>query len=198
MNFKAICLGLITLLSAIDVFSQSDCKSEWRRLVLEKKYQRRPELGSCVDTVEAIRSLLKFENDSNVNSAFLGYTDYLPMYKSDEEIFEMEKEHDRIHNKQMAVSNQLAALYIISALYYGNYRFCSRIALYDPKKNKVITNLEYVYKGESSEHYKIVDDKVIRNIYKKTNKWLKLLDTQSLKDLREKNIPPPLNGLKWN
>lgn len=177
--------------------AQSDCQAEWNRFLLERESQRNSVIMKCTDTVAAIRFLLKFEGDTKINYAFWGLTDFLPMYKSDKDISNMEISQDRISIQNLAVTNQVAALYLISALYYDNYKFCSRVALYDKKNKKVITNLEYVYKGEATEYHKIIDGKVIKKSYRKTKKWLKLVEQKGLFYVRKKGIAPPLNGLTW-
>jgi hypothetical protein len=131
------------ILVSESVSSQSICEDEWKSLVLNRETQRTMNQFECKDTILAIKTLLSFEGDTRLNFAFSYYfTADLPMFKTDEQIRESLTGMDRCFSLK-SVTNQFAALYVISALYYNDFSFCSHMFLWD-KRGKKITNLRSV------------------------------------------------------
>lgn len=96
-------------------------------------------------------------------------------------------------------TNQFIALYLISVIYYENIEFCTKIEIeYTDSKNRVCrtTNLKRIFRnkmnGDSYMKYKIVDRKIIANLYGYYKKWYKEAKEKGLK-----NVPSPLTGTNF-
>jgi hypothetical protein len=101
-------------------------------------------------------------------------------------------------------SNQLAALYLISAIYFSNLEYCDRIeVLYENKDGVKLstTNLKMKHreiKGNSSQYgpadfkYKTIDNNVIRDLYDLYELWYLSAKKNGLN-----NVPSPLSGSRY-
>jgi hypothetical protein len=166
--------------------------------LLDKNKQREGLSLPCNDTIELIRIMLDYRGDTTINSVFFGNTSMLPVFKSDSTLKLYWISTDYVNYNNQLVTNQLSALYVISAMYYNDYRFCENIRLFDLSKKKYITNLKYYYQGVSDYHI-VSDNQTIANIFKKTQLWYIELEKNGLNNMRKKNIPPPLlKNIRWD
>lgn len=152
-------------------------------------------LGNDSLKLELLEALLSKKGDKRINNTWFEYTN-----EATQQNFNAKK--SKTIQEANLGTNQFIALYLISAIYYGDLEFCEQIQIqYMNSTNEVsqTTNLKYklcrTFKGESFVRYRVVDNKIVTKLYLIYKRWYEAAKAKGLK-----NVPPPLNGtvFKWD
>lgn len=185
---------LLTLLSKAD-FSKDFSESFEKLLTDKSELKRIIEFEDDSIKMEAIKFLLRRKGDTNINTTWYGYTDP-----------ETQKERNaQISTKNPELShatNQVVALYLISAIYYSDPMFCKKIEILYVSKDgtkKGTTNLSGRFyqnnkpiigkKQHIKFKYRTVDNKIINQIFFQYETWFAIVQKEGLG-----NAPDPLDG----
>ena len=140
-----------------------------------------------------IEELLNKKGNKHVNNTWFEYTNEVAQQN-----FNAKK--STTTQEANLGTNQFIALYLISAIYYENLEFCKQIEVqYTDSTNGIseTTNLKYKrcrsLNGKRLVKYRVVDNKIIANLYFHYKTWYKNAKKKGLK-----NVPAPLNGTVFN
>jgi hypothetical protein len=143
--------------------------------------------------VKAIQTLLMFKGDQTLNWKWCGHTDSI--------LKESSKYTKSYSGSAMdVITNQVVALYLISAIFNQNFKFCDVVSLIyfdttNMKLVKQITNTHMINFQENNKgtKIKITDEKHIINLYKYYQHWFRGLESLGLNYYRINNIQPLKN-----
>jgi hypothetical protein len=147
------------------------------------------------DTIKiaAIKMLLKNKGDTRINHTWSGYTDSLKQHR-----------YNMSHSTEFPdfsyATNQFVSLYLISAIYYSDTKFCSIIEIEYPGENgqkRRTKNLQgtYFYEKKTrylNSRYEVVDSEIIEQIYSEYERWFDGVEKNGIS-----NSPPPLEGTSF-
>lgn len=167
-----------------------------------------PELKTYEDTIECIEYLLKAKGNTQVN-----------LYWNIQKQMENKDTIDRYISSRVLshyplITNQLAALYLISVLYHHTDTFTSMVEISyfgtdsaHVLAHKIIRNLKarpcrlciFKKKGRDVKvyRYKVTDKRHLKKLYKIYNNWFELVKENGLTYMRETG-QYPLKGTQYS
>ena len=183
-------------------YNNKDYFNDSTNLLITDSYLIENTIASNNDSIHMkyIEQLFKFEKDTIVNKHWYEYTDSV-----DKANYDIRKSI----TYSFYLSNQLVALYLISAIYYKSTTFCNYIIIKDTNGNRIrnlydIHVVETYYDKSNFERtnsyikYGVCDKNELIELYTLYKKWFFEVKKNGLIKMRELNNPPlKKSKYKW-